>query len=404
MGNFKRVVWVVLDGVGCGALPDAKSYGDVGSDSLGNLAKKRPLHLPVLQKLGLGNLTTIAGVAPLKAGEGLGAYSKAIERSKGKDTTTGHWEMAGIVLNKAFKTFPDGFPKKAVEKWIKENELPGVLGNKAASGTEIIKELGDEHVASGKPILYTSADSVWQVAAHEEAFGLDRLYAICKSARKLCTDLGIGRVIARPFIGGRNTGEPYTRTYNRKDYADPPTKKTVLDHLRARRIPTLGIGKIGSIFAGQGISENWDSAGNADGMVLLGKSIAKLKTGLVYCNLIDTDMLYGHRRDVEGYARCLEEFDTLLGSLLDSLKPSDLVIVTSDHGNDPTFPGTDHTREHVPVLTYFKPRATVAAGAKNLGVRKGFGDMGATILEALTEQKPRAGLIDGVSFLEELCE
>ena len=406
---FDRVIWVVLDGVGAGELPDAKSYGDTGSDSLGNLGRQfegkagRKLSLPNLAKMGLGNLTRIEGVPACAPGQGHGAFGKAMEKSRGKDTTSGHWEMAGLVVSRAFTVYPDGFSKEVLDRWCRENNLPGVLGNKAASGTEIIEELGLEHMKTGKPIVYTSADSVWQVAAHEESFGLQRLLDVCKSARKICDDLGIGRVIARPFVGNPEKGVPFKRTYNRKDYAQLPDRPTLLDLLEDRKIHTLGIGKISNIFAAQGIPENIDTKGNTDGIrVLIEQVKSRRQAGtLLFCNLIDFDMLYGHRRDVKGYGEALEEFDRAMPELIDSMGPRDLLVLASDHGNDPTYPGTDHTREYIPVLAYSK--STASKGAINLGIREGFGDVGATVFEALTGEKiPSNSGLEGTSFLKEM--
>ena len=409
---FDRVIWVVLDGVGAGELPDAAQFGDQGSDSLGNLGRAFPsktgrkLALPNLEKMGLGNLTRIDGVPACQAGQGHGAFGKARERSLGKDTTSGHWEMAGLVVSKAFAVYPNGFSKEVIDRWCRENDLPGVLGNKAASGTDIIDELGLEHMRSKKPILYTSADSVWQVAAHEEAFGLERLLKICKSARILCDELQIGRVIARPFIGNPEKGIPFKRTYNRKDYAQLPDRPTLLDLLADRNIHTLGIGKISNIFAGQGIPENIDTQGNTDGIrVLIEQIHARKNPGqLLFCNLIDFDMLYGHRRDVKGYGEALEEFDRALPEILKAMGPRDLLILASDHGNDPTYRGTDHTREYIPVLAYSSGISQISSkGAQNLGIREGFGDVGATVFHALTgESIPAGSMLEGKSFLPEM--
>jgi phosphopentomutase len=329
-------------------------------------------------------------------------YGRALERSVGKDTSTGHWEMAGLVIEKPFAVFPDGFPAEVVNEWVRTNSLPGVLGNCAASGTEIIEKLGAEHMATGKPILYTSADSVWQVAAHETSFGLDRLYEICKSARKICDRLQISRVIARPFVGAGTQDSPgipsFRRTYHRKDYSLLPPKKTVLDHLVALGHPVLGIGKISNIYAAQGISRNIDTEGNTDGIDKLLASLDTQKSGLIFHNLIDFDMLYGHRRDVAGFGRALEEFDQALFEIMDRMTPSDLLLLSADHGNDPTYRGTDHTREHAPVLAYTKAGPPAAI---DLGTRQGFGDLGATIYEALTGGSQPKDLV-GTSFLREL--
>lgn len=412
--QMNRVIWIVLDGVGAGELPDAASYGDTGSNSLGNLARDfplkagRPLRLPNLRQLGIANLTPMEGITPCSLSEGRGAFAKALEKSRGKDTTSGHWEMAGLVVSKAFATYPNGFSEEVVNRWCQENNLPGVLGNKSASGTEIIEELGAEHMRTGKPILYTSADSVWQVAAHEQTFGLERLYSVCKSARKICDELQIGRVIARPFIGDPASGTPFKRTYRRKDYAQLPDRPTLLDLLQKQKIQTVGIGKISNIFAGQGVPENIDTEGNSDGIKVLLEQLEKRNHPgtLLFCNLIDFDMLYGHRRDVKGYGSALEEFDQALPQILSRLSDRDLLILASDHGNDPTYPGTDHTREYIPILAYsplFHGQKHGKSGAVNMGIRNCFGDVGATVYEALTGQKiPEGSGLEGRSFLSEL--
>ena len=395
---MKRVVWIVLDGVGAGESPDAKDFGDLGSNTLGNLSHSilqssgKPLHIPHLLELGTNFITGIEGTTnPSRI---LGAHGKAQEKSLGKDTTSGHWEMTGLVVSKPFQIFEHGFSKDVVDRWVRENNLPGILGNKAASGTDIIDELGIQHLESGKPILYTSGDSVWQVAAHEESFGLDRLYSVCKSARKICDELNIGRVIARPFVGDPRKGVPFKRTYNRKDYAQIPFGKTVLDDLVQEKIPVLGIGKISNIFAGVGIPENIDTHGNAHSYEVILDQLKTRESGLIYINLIDFDMNFGHRRDVKGFAGAMEEFDTALEKIMSLLRVDDLLILTADHGNDPTYRGTDHTREYVPIIAY------TPHGRQNvdLGIRSTFADMGATVYEALT-QKAHAS---GKSFLKEM--
>ncbi len=402
---FQRVIWIVLDGVGAGEMPDACSFGDGGSDTLGNLSRAfkaktgRALKIPHLAKLGVGNITRIEGVPAVTAGQGSGAAGRAAELSRAKDTTSGHWEMAGLVVSKPFATYPDGFSAEILDRWVRENNLPGYLGNKAASGTEIIAELGEEHVRTGKPIVYTSADSVWQIAAHETAFGLERLYAISKSARKICDELQIGRVIARPFIGDPTKGVPFKRTYNRKDLAQPPATETYLDHLVRGGVPTLGIGKISSIFAGHGIQENIDTAGNTDGLRVLIEQMDARKQGLIFCNLIDFDMLYGHRRDVPGFAQALEEFDVALPEIQKRMSAGDLLLLTADHGNDPTYKGTDHTREYIPFIAYTP--AQTKPGPVDLGIRKSFADVGATVIHALTGKAPSGGLA-GSSVLGEM--
>jgi phosphopentomutase len=415
--RFKRAIWIVLDGVGVGEAPDAAQFGDVGSNTLGNLAKKhfevtgKPLHIPNLISLGMNSITPIAGWENQSTVfRNHAFYGKAAELSNGKDTTSGHWEMTGSVVKTAFSTYPNGFSNEVVQKWITENQLSGVLANCTASGTEIIEQYGPEHMESHKPILYTSADSVWQVAAHEETFGLDRLYAICKSARKICNDLNISRVIARPFIGNPAKGIPFKRTYHRKDYALKPLSPTILDLLVADQVPVLGIGKISNIFAAQGVPENIDTEGNTDGLRVLAETLNQRKSGLIYCNLIDFDMVYGHRRDALGFAKAVEEFDVSLGKLLANLKPHDLLMMTADHGNDPTYPGTDHTREFVPVMGMAIPAfnadpttAVEKLAAKNLGIQKCFGDMGVTLYEALTGKKVSSD-ITGTSFLNQISK
>jgi phosphopentomutase len=403
---FRRVFWIVLDGVGAGELPDARDYHDLGSNTLSNLARVfkektgRSLQLPHLNALGIGNITPMQGIPPKSPGEGEGAFGRATELSAGKDTTSGHWEMAGLVLVKPFTTYPNGFSQDVIDRWVHENHLPGVLGNKSASGTTILEELGPEHMASGKPILYTSADSVWQVAAHEETFGLERLYSICKSARKICDELQVGRVIARPFIGNPQEGKPFQRTYNRKDYAQKPSGKTYLDHLCSAGIPTLGIGKISNIYAAQGIQSNIDTKGNTDGIRVLIEQTQNAKSGLIFCNLIDFDMLYGHRRDVVGFGNALEEFDRALPEIKKNLGPDDVMIIASDHGNDPTYPGTDHTREYIPLLAYSP--AQTQAGPVALGTRTSFADVGATVIHALLGHIPTDSGLVGKSFLPEM--
>lgn len=407
--SFDRVFWVVLDGVGAGELPDAQLYGDRGSNTLANLSRAfrashgRSLKLPNMEAWGLGNITHIEGVTPQPVGSGKlganGAFGKALEKSLGKDTTSGHWEMAGLVVTKAFTTFSEGFPQEIVDRWCHENGLPGVLGNKPASGTEIIEELGREHMQTGKPILYTSADSVWQIAAHEESFGLDRLYKISQSARKICDELQIGRVIARPFVGNPDQGKPFKRTYNRKDYAQLPFARTHLDLLVEAGVSTTGIGKISSIYADQGVQESIHTEGNTDGIRVLSEQVAsKSNKGLIYCNLIDFDMLYGHRRDVPGFAAALEEFDTALSSIKKTMRPRDLLVIASDHGNDPTYKGTDHTREYIPLIAYSPSQRT--SGPADLGTRGSFADVGATVYEALTGKQ--ATQLAGTSFLPQL--
>jgi phosphopentomutase len=370
--SFRRIVWIVLDSVGIGEMPDAEAYGDKGSDTLGNIARRRQLHLPNLCRLGLANIKPLTGLAPVPAP--LGAFGRAALASPGKDTTTGHWEMVGIHLDKPFPLFPHGFPPEVMEPF--ETRIGrSTLGNKAASGTEIIKELGEEHVRTGSPIIYTSADSVFQVAAHEEVIPLFELYKICETAREILRGrYEVGRVIARPFIGEPGS---FTRTANRHDYAVPPPKGMLLDVLEKRGIEVFGVGKISDIFLGRGIRESETTKNNADGMAKTLAAMNSLETGLIFVNLVDFDQLYGHRNDVEGYARALEEVDAWLPALEAKLGGEDLAIFTADHGCDPTTPSTDHSREYVPVLTYGK----AARAGVDLGLRETLSDLGQTVAE-----------------------
>ncbi len=389
---LERVFVVVMDSVGCGAMPDAAAFGDAGTDTLGHTAMEAGgLDLPNLTRLGLGNLHEILGVEP--QAEPLASFGVMHEASAGKDTTTGHWEIAGLVSPRAFTTYPDGFPPEITQPWLEACGLSGFLGNYPSSGTEILDRLGEEHLRTGLPILYTSADSVFQVAAHEDVIPPARLYEICEAARRVLEPHFVARVIARPFVGER-AGE-FQRTYNRHDFSLKPTAPTVLDRLIEAGTPVLGVGKISDIFAGQGISESFRTEGNADGMERL-LELAREQRGpaLVFVNLIDFDMLYGHRRDPAGYAAALEAFDRDLGPVLDALGPADLLLVTADHGCDPTYAATtDHTREQVPLLAY-RP----GVPGVPLGVRSSFADLGQTVAQAFG----LAPLPAGRSFLDAL--
>jgi phosphopentomutase len=386
--GFGRVIWIVLDSVGIGEMPDAEAYGDKGSDTLGNIARQRRLHLPNLRRLGLANIRPLTGLDPVV--EPAGAFGRCALASPGKDTITGHWEMAGIHLAEPFPLFPHGFPREVMEPF--ESRIGRrTLGNKAASGTEIIKELGEEHVRTGSPIVYTSADSVFQIAAHEEVIPLFELYKMCETARDILRGpYEVGRVIARPFVG-----EPgaFTRTSNRHDYAVPPPRGMLLDQLQARGVEIYSVGKIFDVFLGRGIGEQVKTKTNADGMAKTLAAMGEQDRGLIFVNLVDFDMLYGHRNDGEGYARALEEVDAWLPSLDAKLGAEDLVILTADHGCDPTTPSTDHSREYVPVLAY-GPKARAGV---NLGVRGSLSDIGQTVAENFG-----TGIVTGVSFLPEL--
>ena len=371
---FERIIWIVLDSVGIGELPDAAEYGDVGRDTLGHIARSRPLKIPNLVRLGLADIKPLEYLTP--AAEALGSYGKGATRSPGKDTTTGHWEMAGIWLDQAFPVYPGGFPKALIAEF--ENQIGRrTLGNKPASGTEILKELGDEHVRTGFPIVYTSGDSVFQIAAHEDVIPVPELYRMCEIARKLLDGPNrVGRVIARPFSGA--SGD-YKRTERRHDYAVEPPRPMLLDVLAEKKVPVFGIGKIHDIYNARGVDDYVTTKNNADGMAKLREALKSRTRGLIFVNLVDFDMLYGHRKDVEGFARSLEEFDELLGPLLEELQTTDLLLLTADHGcdPDPVNPTTDHSREYVPIVAY----SPGDADGTNLGIRETLADMGQTVAE-----------------------
>jgi len=372
-GAFTRVVLIVLDSVGIGEMPDAAAFGDEGSDTLGHVAASRPLKLPTLVRLGLANIKPLQHLTP--PARPAGAYGKAALASPGKDTTTGHWEMAGLFLKDPFPTYPNGFPRELMERFEAAIGRK-TLGNKVASGTEIIQELGEEHVRTGRPIVYTSADSVFQIATHEEVIPIEELYRMCEVARKmLAPPHQVGRVIARPFVGPR-AGE-FTRTERRRDFAIDPPRPMLLDLLTEAGVFTCGVGKIFDIYCGRGLAEHTKTKNNAEGVAKTVGAMEKHQAGLVFTNLVDFDMLYGHRNNVEGYARALEEADEGLARIVEKLGPEDLLIVTADHGCDPATPSTDHSREYVPVLAY-SPRG---AGGANLGTRASVADTGQTIAE-----------------------
>jgi phosphopentomutase len=387
---FRRVIWIVLDSVGIGEMPDAAAYGDTGSDTLGNIARRRNLRLPNLCRLGLGNIKPLEGLPP--ATEPAGSFGRCALASPGKDTTTGHWEMAGIHLEKPFPLFPNGFPRAVMDEFERRIGR-GTLGNKAASGTEIIKELGAEHMRTGSPIVYTSADSVFQVAAHEEVIPLWELYKICDTAREILRGpYEVGRVIARPFEGSAGS---FTRTANRKDYAVPPPRGMLLDVLDDRGIPIYSVGKIFDVFLGRGIRDYVKTKNNADGMARTLEAMQSSDARLIFVNLVDFDQQYGHRNDVEGYAAALEQFDNWLPQLFAQEREDDLTILTADHGCDPTTPSTDHSREYVPLLVS-GPR--VKHGV-NLGLRATLSDIGQTVAENFGTR-----IAKGASFLPQIYE
>jgi phosphopentomutase len=387
---FRRVILIVLDSVGIGELPDAGAYGDEGSDTLGNIARQVPLELPVLRSLGLDRVARCGG-APARAIRG--AYGRMAEASAGKDSVTGHWEMMGIVLEQPFPTFPKGFPDELIATFEQKIGRK-TIGNVVASGTEIIDRLGPEHIRTGCPIVYTSADSVFQIAAHEAVIPVPELYRICDTAFDLFSrGQGVGRVIARPFVGQPGS---FTRTSNRHDYALDPRGTTLLDLLTERKIPVHAIGKVNDLFAGRGITHTTPTISDVDGMNKLADAIKRVGEGLIFMNLVDFDTVYGHRNDVAGYAANLERVDAQLESVVGSLRDDDLLVVTADHGNDPSTPSTDHSREYVPLLiTGHDARRGV-----DLGTRETFADLGQT----LAENFGVGPLAHGTSFLREIIE
>jgi len=385
MRPFERIILVVLDSVGIGAQPDAARWGDAGRDTLGHIAERRGLRIPNLVDLGLANIRPLAGIEPAVSPRG--AYGKATLLSPGKDTTAGHWEMAGIVLDRPFPTYPHGFPRDLMERFEQAIGRK-TLGNYPASGTEIIKQLGEEHLKTGRPIVYTSGDSVFQVAAHEDVIPVEELYRICRIAREMLQgENRVGRVIARPFTGAPDS---FRRTERRHDYAVEPPLPMLLDLLAEAGLEVTGVGKIPDIFLNRGITRSLVGRNNREALESTVSALAAAKPGLVFTNLVDFDMLYGHRLDIEGYGRAIEEVDAFLPQLIGRLKPADLLILTADHGCDPLGPSTDHSREYVPVLAT-GPRAVRGV---NLGTRATLADLGATVSENFALRLGR-----GTSFL-----
>ena len=389
--TFKRIFLVVMDSVGIGEAPDAKQFDDLGADTLGHIAERmNGLNMPTMGKLGLSNIREIKGIE--KADQPLAHYTKMQEASNGKDTMTGHWEIMGLYIDQPFQTFPDGFPDDLLDE-LKEKTGRGIIGNKPASGTEILVELGEEHMKTGDLIVYTSADSVLQIAAHEDVVPIDELYEICETARKMTMNdkYMVGRIIARPFVG-----EPgaFERTSNRHDYALKPFGRTVMNALEDGGFDVVALGKISDIYDGEGVTKAIRTKDNDDGMEKLIQSIDEDFHGLNFLNLVDFDAKYGHRRDPEGYGKALETFDERLPEVLEKLKEDDLLIITADHGNDPVHHGTDHTREYVPLIVHHKG---VTSG-KALPIRETFADIGATIAENFGVDMPKYGK----SFLDEI--
>ena len=389
MTPFHRILLIVLDGAGIGAMPDAPEWGDAGADTFGHILESRPVRLPNLQRYGLGNIRSLEALPPLDHLSG--SYGRCALRSNGKDTTTGHWEMAGIILDQAFPTYPNGFPASVIDKFVKETAVPGILGNIPASGTEIIKQLGEEHVKTRKPIVYTSADSVFQIAAHEEVIPLDRLYEICEIARRILDgEHKVGRVIARPFLGAPGA---FYRTENRHDYAVPPPRENLLPALADENLDVVCIGKIASIYDSMGVTKEVTAKNNEQSIDATINALNEPTRGLIFSNLVDFDMLYGHRRDTEGYAKALEHFDSRLPEIEAAMRDDDVMMITADHGNDPTFRGSDHTREYAPLLVYGK----TARPGVNLGTRESLADIGQTIADNFGIR-----LTAGSSFLDRL--
>jgi phosphopentomutase len=386
---FSRIIVIVLDSVGAGALRDAGVYGDEGSNTLGNIARQIPLRLPTLRSLGLDRIVDIG--PPVSVESPQAAIGRMAEASKGKDSVTGHWEMMGIVLDRPFPVFPNGFPKALIDAF-EQRIGRGTLGNYAASGTKIIDDLGAEHLRTGRPIVYTSADSVFQIAAHEDVIPIDEQYRISSVAFELVVGgYGLGRVIARPFVGQPGG---FSRTANRKDFAMPPTAETVLDRLKAAHVPVVAIGKIEDLFAGRGITRAVHTKSDDHGVDVVSSEMASMARGLIFANLVDFDTLYGHRNDVPGYAANLERFDARLKDLLPRLRHYDLMVITADHGNDPTSPSTDHSREHVPLLV----AGPAVKGGVDLGTRPTFADLGQTIADNFGV----GPMTHGTSFLGEV--
>lgn len=393
----RRVILIVLDSVGIGELPDAVDYDDVGSDTLGNISKAvGGLRLPNMEKIGLGNITGIKNI--VKEEEPTGAFGKCAELSIGKDTVTGHWEIAGSVLREPLNTYPNGFPEDIIKEF-QEKIGRKIIGNKVASGTEIIKELGEEHIKTGYPIVYTSADSVFQIAAHEDVIPLEELYKMCSIARKMFIgEKAIGRIIARPFIG---KGGEFTRTSNRKDFALDPFDKTMLDYIKEKGLSVMAVGKIEDIYNKRGITDAVHIKNNMDGVDKTLEYMKKENRGLIFTNLVDFDMLYGHRNDAQGYAKALVDFDSRMPEIISLMKEEDILILTADHGCDPTTASTDHSREYIPVLVYGKK---IKSGI-NVGIRKSFSDIGKTILELLNVENDlygesfANGIWNGVDYL-----
>ena len=390
---MKRAILVVLDSVGVGELKDAKLYGDEGSHTLDHVYEKcKGLNINELEKLGIGNIEGVNG--PKKYDKAMGAFGRCEEASKGKDTVTGHWEISGVILEEPLNTYPNGFSEEIINEFKKRAKVEGILGNIVASGTQIIEDLGEEHVKTGYPIIYTSADSVFQIAAHEDVISVERLYEMCEIARNMLVDKwAVGRVIARPFIG---EAPNFKRTSNRRDYALDPFNKTMLEYLKDANYEVAAVGKIEDIYNGKGVTSAVHTKSNMDGVDKTLEYMDTVKEGLIFTNLVDFDMMYGHRNDPEGYGKALEDFDNRLQEIYSKMGEEDILIITADHGCDPTTSSTDHSREHIPVLVYGK---NVKPGV-NIGTRETFADIGKTILDFFNVQNE----LVGKSFLNDIIK
>ena len=384
MEDFERVIWIVLDSVGMGEMPDAARFGDTGANTIGNICKHyRPLVLPNLSSIGYGNIDGMQGISPVA--HPLGCYGRLMEQSNGKDTTIGHWEMTGIVTKEPFPTYPNGFPQEIMDAWVRKTGVPGYLGNCVASGTVIINELGDAHMQTKKPIVYTSADSVFQIAACEEIYPPETLYQLCHAARELLVgENNVARVIARPFVKEGNT---YVRTSNRRDFSRKPSVRNLLPYIEQAGKTVYAVGKISDIFDGVGITDGVHTKDNMDGMDQTLRAMERIGQGLIFTNLVEFDSKWGHRRDAKGYGDGLEAFDQRLREVMDAMRDTDVLVITADHGCDPTFRGTDHTREYVPVLYYGQHLKQ----ACNLGTMSSFADTGCTVAELLGTKMPEHG-------------
>lgn len=390
---MKRVILIVLDSLGIGEMPDSDKYGDKGSNTFSHVYEAcNGLNIPNLRKLGWGNIEGVT--VPIKEENPIGAYGRAMEKSVGKDTVTGHWEMAGVILEKPLNTFPNGFSKDIIDEFIEKANVKGVLGNKVASGTEIIKELGEEHIKTKYPIVYTSADSVFQIAAHEEVIPLEELYRICKVAREILVgDKTVGRVIARPFITKNNE---FIRTSNRRDYALDPFNKTILEYVKENDLEVCAVGKIEDIFNKKGVTKAIHIKNNMDGVDKTLEYMDSVNNGFIFTNLVDFDMIYGHRNDPIGYGKAIEDFDKRLNEIYSKLKKDDILIITADHGCDPTTISTDHSREYIPIIVYGE---NIKPGAK-ISTRQTFADIGKTVLDYLDIKNE----LVGKSFLDEISK